>query len=134
MHIALEFVTVAAKFFRFTRQFYCSDLLRIQDAVYKSTTARFSSRVGGYKGSIDRKNPLSLPYCTTKKLFAGYKIIYINCSARLAHGLPLYKIAALKHFFDQFVSFLDFFLLLWHMAADKATNIHDVSLSLNNIS
>ena len=38
--------------------FQCSNVisLHIQDAGYKSsTTARFSSRPGGYKGSIDRK-------------------------------------------------------------------------------
>ena len=31
-------------------------MVHIQDAAYKSSTARFSSRPGGYKGFIDRKS------------------------------------------------------------------------------
>ena len=36
--------------------------LHIQDAGYKSSTARFSSRPGGYKETIDRKNINSITY------------------------------------------------------------------------
>ena len=35
--------------------FQYSNVILIQDAGYKSSTARFSSRPGEYKGSIDRK-------------------------------------------------------------------------------
>ena len=66
LYTALEFATAAENFFytaldqstawykNFTK---CSNVisLHIQDAGYKSSTARFSSRPGGYKGSINRK-------------------------------------------------------------------------------
>ena len=64
---AVEFATAAEIFFvhctwsvycTVQTFFQCSNVasLHTQDAAYKTSTARFSSRPGGYKGSIDRKS------------------------------------------------------------------------------